>query len=158
MKISLLFLFIITGFQAQTISKQVIGPTGVNFENITNKISYTLGELMIGGLTDEGGNYHLGSGYYPSLNLSTLSTDNVPELRVQIKVFPNPVSKAIFITHPIEEFFEVWITDVRGKQILKTIQQKERPINIQFLDAGIYFITVTSKESKLTNTYKIIKR
>lgn len=46
MKISLLFLFIITGFQAQTISKQVIGPTGVNFENITNKISYTLGELM----------------------------------------------------------------------------------------------------------------
>ena len=153
----LLLLFFVAGLQAQTISKQVIGPGGATFENGNNKLSYTAGEVVVGAMTDEDGSVQLGNGYYPSLDLSTLNTES-PELQLQVKVYPNPVTEAIYITHPIEQFFEVRITDVSGKQILQTAYQKQQALSVQTLTSGTYFITVTTKDLKQTNTYKIIKQ
>mgnify|MGYP001324191684 FL=1 len=152
--------FLLLGFSSYsqpTISKQVIGPSGATFENGNNKLSYTAGEVVVGAMTDEDGSYQLGNGYYPSLDLSTLNTES-PELKLQVKVFPNPTKEVIYITHPTEQFFEVNITDVSGKQILQTGHQKQQPLNIQTLTSGTYFITVTTKDSKQTNTYKIIRQ
>ena len=142
---------------SQTISKQVIGPGGQTFENGNNKLSYSVGEVAVGAMTDEEGTYQLGNGYYPSLNLSTLTTET-SELQLQVKVFPNPTKEVIYITHPTEQFFEVRITDVSGRQILQTAHQKQQPLNVQTLTSGTYFITVTTRDSKQTNTYKIIKQ
>ena len=61
--------------QSQTIFKQVIGPGGQTFENGNNKLSYTVGEVAVGAMTDEDGTYQLGNGYYPSLDLTTLSIE-----------------------------------------------------------------------------------
>ncbi|MDA9875779.1 T9SS type A sorting domain-containing protein [Flavobacteriaceae bacterium] len=152
--------FLLLGFSSYaqpTISKQVIGPGGQTFENGNNKLSYTVGEVVVGAMTDEDGSYQLGNGYYPSLDLSTLNSDT-PELQLQVKVFPNPATEVIYITHPTEQLFEVAITDISGKQILQTLHQKERHLSVQTLTTGTYFITVTTKESKQTNTYKIIKK
>ena len=146
----------LTGF-TQTISKQVIGPAGATYENGNNKLSYTAGEVLVGAMTSEDGSIQLGNGYYPSLDLSTLNTQS-PELKLQLKVYPNPTTEAIFITHPTEQFFEVRITDVSGKQILQTAHQKQQPLNVQSLTSGTYFVTVTTRDSKQTNTYKIIKQ
>ena len=157
MRFLVLFLFFGAGLQAQTISKQVIGPSGATFENGNNNLSYTAGEVVVGAMTDEDGSYQLGNGYYPSLDLSTLNSES-PELQLQVKVYPNPVTEAIFITHPTEQFFEVRITDISGKQIRQTVHQKEQPLSVQSLTIGTYFITVTTKDSKQTNTYKIIKK
>ena len=121
--------FLLLGFSAYaqpTISKQVIGPSGATFENGNNKLSYTAGELAVGAMTSEDGSIQLGNGYYPSLDLSTLNTES-SELQLQVKVYPNPVTEAIFITHPTEQFFEVKITEVSGKQILQTGHQKQQP-------------------------------
>ena len=56
-------------FFSQSISKQVIGPGAQTFENSTNKLSYSVGEVAVGAFNDEEGSYQLGNGYYPSLNL-----------------------------------------------------------------------------------------
>ena len=64
----------------------------------------------------------------------------------------------IYITHPTEQFFEVKITDVSGKQILETAHQRQQSLSVETLTTGSYFITVTTKESKQTNTFKIIKQ
>ena len=146
----------LTGF-TQTISKQVIGPAGATYENGNNKLSYTAGEVLVGAMTSEDGSIQLGNGYYPSLDLSTLNTQS-PELKLQVKVYPNPVAEAIYITHPTEQFFEVRITDISGKQILQTAHQKQQPLSVQSLTSGTYFVTVTTRDSKQTNTYKIIKQ
>jgi len=146
----------LSGF-SQTISKQVIGPAGATYENDTNKLSYTAGEVLVGAMTSEDGSIQLGNGYYPSLDLSTLNTQS-PELKLQLKVYPNPTTEAIFITHPTEQFFEVRITDISGKQILQTAHQKQQPLNVQSLTSGTYFVTVTTRDLKQTNTYKIIKQ
>ena len=152
--------FLLLGFSSYsqpTISKQVIGPSGATFENGNNKLSYTAGEVVVGAMTSEDGSIQLGNGYYPSLDLSTLNTE-APELQLQVKVYPNPVTEAIFITHPTEQFFEVRITDVSGKQILQTTHQRQQALNVQSLTSGTYFVTVTTRDSKQTNTYKIIKQ
>ena len=145
----------LSGF-SQTISKQVIGPAGATYENGTNKLSYTAGEVLVGAMTSEDGSIQLGNGYYPSLDLSTLNTES-PELQLQVKVFPNPTKEVIYITHPTEQFFEVAITDISGKLIRQTAHQKQQPLIVQTLTTGTYFITVSTKDSKHTNTYKIIK-
>ena len=152
--------FLLLGFSSYaqpSISKQVIGPSGATFENGNNKLSYTAGEVVVGAMTDEDGSVQLGNGYYPSLNLSTLNTET-PELQLQVKVFPNPTKEVIYITHPTEQFFEVRITDISGKQILKTTHQRQQALSVQTLTTGTYFVTVTTKDSKQTNTYKIIKQ
>ena len=151
------FLFVgCLGF-SQTISKQVIGPGGQTFENGTYKLSYTTGEVTVGAMTSENSNIQLGNGYYPSLNLSTLNTES-PELQLQVKVFPNPTKDVIYITHPTEQFFEVRISDVSGKQVLQITHQKQQPLSVQTLSTGTHLVTVTTKDSKQTNTYKIIKQ
>ena len=142
---------------AQSISKQVIGSSGTTFENGTNKLSYTAGEVVVGAMTAENGSLYLGNGYYPSLTLETLTAET-PALQLEIKVFPNPVTEAVFITHPTKQFFEVRITDISGKQILKTTQQSRQPLSLQTLTTGTYFINVITRDSKQTNTYKIIKK
>jgi hypothetical protein len=155
-----ILVFLLLGFTAYsqpTISKQVIGPSGATYENGNNKLSYTAGEVVVGAMTDEDGSYQLGNGYYPSLDLSTLNTES-PELQLQVKVFPNPATEVIYVNHPTEQFFEVAITDVSGKQILQTGHQKEQPLSVQTLTTGTYFVTVTTRDSKQTNTYKIIKK
>jgi len=151
-----IFLVSLSG-NSQTISKQVIGPSGATFDNGTNKLSYTAGEVVVGAMTAEDGTYQLGNGYYPSLDLSTLTTETA-ELQLQVKVFPNPTKEFIYITHPTEQYFEIRITDISGKQILQTPHQKQQPLNLQTLTTGTYFVTVTTKGSKQTNTYKIIKK
>jgi hypothetical protein len=153
----LIFMLLSLSSYSQSISKQVIGPAGATFENGNNKLSYTAGEVVVGAMTDEDGSYQLGNGYYPSLDLSTLNTES-PELKLQVKVFPNPTTEAIYITHPTEQFFEVRIADISGKQILQIAHQKQQPLSVQTLTTGTYFIKVTTKESKQTNTYKIIKQ
>ena len=142
---------------AQSVSKQVIGPSGTTFENGTDKLSYTTGEVVVGAMTAEDGSLYLGNGYYPSLTLETLTAET-PALQLEIKVFPNPVNEAVFITHPTKQFFEVRITDISGKQILKTTQQSRQPLSLQTLTTGTYFINVITRDSKQTNTYKIIKK
>ena len=139
--------FLLLGFSAYaqpTISKQVIGPSGATFENGNNKLSYTAGELAVGAMTSEDGSIQLGNGYYPSLDLSTLNTES-SELQLQVKVYPNPVTEAIFITHPTEQFFEVKITEVSGKQILQTGHQKQQPLSVQTLTTSISYCGLVIK-------------
>ena len=153
--ITILFYLSLFCSYGQTISKQVIGPGGITFENDNYKFSYTIGEVVVGAMTDEDNTYQLGNGYYPSLSLSTLSTETLELL--QVKVFPNPTKDVIFITHPTEQFFEVDITDINGKHILQTAQQNQQSLSLLNLSKGIYFLIVRIKDLNQTNTYKIIK-
>jgi hypothetical protein len=145
----------LSGF-SQTVSKQVISPLGGTAFSDTHKLSYTTGEVVVGAMTSEDGSIQLGNGYYPSLDLSTLNTESA-ELQLQVKVFPNPTTETIFITHPISNSFKVFISDLTGKVLLQKQVGKKQPINIEKYPTGTYLINVTTEDKK-TNTYKIIKQ
>jgi hypothetical protein len=109
-----LMLLVSSSFFAQTISKQVIGTAGKTQTNSNLKISWTTGEPVVGLMT-AGGN-QLGNGYYPAMDIQALSIDDVA-LNVEIKVYPNPTSQSLYVSHPEYNSFSVQIVDMNGKQI-----------------------------------------
>ena len=155
--IILLSLFILTiSIKAQTISKQVISSLGNNLVNNSNKLSYNIGEVIVGPSYAEDGSILLASGYYPSLSLETLSIE-IPNTAIKFNIYPNPVNELLYISHPTENNFYIYISDITGKKIFKGEVQKQNPVNISQYPKGIYLLTVITGEIKKTNTYKIIK-
>ena len=156
-KLLLLSALLIFGFvSAQSISKQVIAPSGSTISNGDNQLSYSAGEVVVGGMTAEDGSVQLGNGYYPSLDLQALSIES-QTTNLLVKVYPNPTKEVIFITHPNNITFKVFISDLTGKVLLQKEVGKQEPINIERYPNGTYLINVITEHTK-TNSYKIIKQ
>ena len=155
MKYLVIGLFVATMGYSQSISKQVIGAAGKTQTNSNLKVSYTVGELVVGIMT-AGGN-QLGNGYYLALNLQALSVeDNV--LDVQLKVYPNPTSQLLYVTHPEMNSFGITIVDFNGKQLYKGTINKDEPLDVSNYTQGMYMVTVENTTTNKKNTYKIIKK
>jgi hypothetical protein len=154
MKQLIFILLVSTTCFSQTISKQVIGTAGKTQTNSNLKISWTTGEPVVGLMT-AGGN-QLGNGYYPAMDIQALSIDDVA-LNVEIKVYPNPTSQSLYVSHPDLTSFQIQIVDINGKQVYVGTIEKEVPLDVSSYTQGMYLITVENKESNKKNTYKIIK-
>ncbi len=139
---------------SQTVSRQVIGAAGTTQTNSNLKVSWTAGEPVIGLMTS-GGN-QLGNGYYPAMDLQALELED-STLDVKIKVFPNPTSELLYVSHPEMDSFTVEIADVNGKQLFTGTVTKDMPLNLSSYLQGMYLITVINKVTHKKNTYKIIK-
>ena len=154
-QITLLLLLIFQVALAQSISKQVIGAAGKTQSNSNLKVSYTVGEPVVGLMT-AGGN-QLGNGYYPAMNLQALSVeDNV--LDVQLKVYPNPTSQSLYVSHPEINSFGITIVDLNGKLLYKGSINKDEPLDVSNYTQGMYLVIIENKASNKKNTYKIIKK
>lgn len=140
---------------SQSISKQVIGTSGKTLTNNNLKLSYTVGEPVVGLMT-AGGN-QLGNGYYPAMDLQALSVeDNV--LDVQLKVYPNPTSQSLYVSHPELNSFGITIVDLNGKQLYQGTIIKEEPLDVSNYTQGMYLVTIENTTTNKKNTYKIIKK
>jgi len=154
MKNIILILLITTFSYSQTISKQVVSAAGKTQSNSNLEITWTLGEPIVGLMTN-GGN-QLGNGYHPSLNLQALSMEE-NNLDLQIKVYPNPTTQLLYVSHPELNSFGVQIVDLNGKQIYSGTISKDQPLDVSNYSQGIYMVTIENKENTKKNTYKIIK-
>ena len=154
--IILSLLLSLTAF-SQSISKQVIGTVGATYTSDNAIINFSAGEPIVGLMTAEDGSIQLGNGYFPSLDMETLNTE-VQELNLDIKLYPNPVTETLFITHPEYNDFKVSITSMTGQLIYSGIQQKDHGFNMNSYPPGIYLVTISPENSERSNTYKIIKK
>ena len=144
----------LSGF-SQSISKQVIGTAGKTQTNSNLKVSWTAGEPVVGLMT-AGGN-QLGNGYYPAMDLQALNVED-NTLDVKIKVYPNPTSQLLYVSHPELNSFSIQITDLNGKAIYSGVINKETPLDVSNYTQGMYLVTISSKETNKKNTYKVIKK
>jgi hypothetical protein len=152
----LFLLFFATTFgYSQTISKQVIGTAGKTQINSNLKVSWTAGEPVVGLMT--AGGKQLGNGYYPAMNLQVLSIED-NAIEVQIKVYPNPTSQMLYVSHPELNSFLIQISDLNGKQVYSGTISKEQPLDVFNYSQGMYMVTIENKETNKKNTYKIIKK
>lgn len=155
MKYLVIVLLVTTLGYSQTISKQVIGTAGKTQSNGNRTVSWTAGEPVVGLMT-AGGN-QLGNGYYPALNLQALNVeDNV--LDVQLRVYPNPTSQSLYVTHFEMSSFGITIVDLNGKQLYSGTINKEEPMDISNYTQGMYMVTIENTDTNKKNTYKIIKK
>jgi hypothetical protein len=155
-KIFLVFLVMVFYNTAlsQSISKQVVGTSGNTLSNSNLKVSWTIGEPVVGLMT--AGGKQLGNGYHPSFNVQALSVEE-SLLDVQVKVYPNPTSEMLYVSHPALNSFFIQISDLNGKLTYSNTINKEEPLDISNYSKGIYLVTIENKETNKKNTYKIIK-
>ena len=155
MKNLVIILLVTTTCFSQTVSKQVIGTAGKTQSNSNLKVSWTTGEPVVGLMT-AGGN-QLGNGYYPALNLQALSVED-NTMDVQLRVYPNPTSKSLYVSHPELNSFGITIVDLNGKQLYQGTINKEEPLDVSNYTLGMYMVTVENSATNKKNTYKIIKK
>ena len=140
---------------SQSISKQVIGSAGKTQSNPNLKVSWTVGEPIVGLMT--AGGHQLSNGYYPAMNIKTLKVED-KSLDLQVKVYPNPTSQLLSVSHPELNSFAIQITDLNGKQMYLGTIGKDHPLDVSHYTQGMYLVTIENKETKTKNTYKIIKK
>ncbi|WP_397446936.1 T9SS type A sorting domain-containing protein [Polaribacter sp. R77954] len=127
---------------------------GYNISNASYKLSANLGEVTVGNMAAENGDFQLSNGYYLSLDLKTLDIDKY-SLNNFI-VYPNPVKDIFYVSNSTETYFDVYLSDPIGKILFKARIQNKDPINISNYPKGVYLLKITTGQKK-TNTYKIIK-
>ena len=155
MKYLVIVLLVTTIGYSQTISKQVIGAAGKTQSNSNLKVSWTAGEPVVGLMT--AGNNQLGNGYYPALNLQALSVED-NTMDVQLKVYPNPTSQSLYVSHPEMNSFRITIVDLNGKQLYSGTINKDEPLDVSNYTQGMYMVTIENATTNKKNTYKIIKK
>lgn len=81
---------------------------------------------------------------------ATASIDN-ENLLLNVSVFPNPVNNKFVIKIKEIENAQIIIYDVNGKKLLnKKIKTNEEEINISKFNNGVYILSITSNNKKLT--------
>ena len=94
---------------------------------------------------------------YKTISAAVLDT-NDNTLDTQIKVYPNPTSQLLYVSHPVQNSFSISITDLNGKQIHSGIITTASPLDIANYPQGMYIVTISSTETSTKNSYKIIKK
>jgi hypothetical protein len=77
---------------------------------------------------------------------------------VQLKVYPNPTSQSLFVSHSDYNSFGITIVDLNGKQLYSGTINKEEPLDVSGYMQGMYMVTVENTTTNKKNTYKILKK
>lgn len=91
------------------------------------------------------------------ITTSTLST-NENDLSTQIKIYPNPASKKVFIQGIKDKNTTVDINNTEGRKVLEKAKiESDNSLNISGIPAGVYFIHLTTDNQKSYSKKLIIK-
>lgn len=139
---------------AQQISKSVIGVAGGNFVSDSYSVSYNVGENVVGTMTSD--SIQLGNGYFPSLDLSALSVQDI-SLNENISLFPNPTTNTLNVINEKSFKLEISISDLNGKNLLNYNSNSNLQIDVSGIDNARYIIAIKNLNTNLINSYQFIK-
>ena len=134
---------IITGFYETPVSgnQHTVNDT---FNNVDPVYVFKVGKAAVGALQ-----------HFAVANL-VLATDEAKQNLDIFKFYPNPVKNTLYVETPKDvRNFTIEITDITGKLILKSENQKE--INISGIDSGNYIGTVSCNGEKISKKLIIEK-
>ena len=155
---SSLFLLFLYGFLIPKVHSQnaVVGAGG-NATGNGGKVSYSIGQSTY--TFASGTNGFVSQGIQQPFEISTLGNDNFPNIVLEMSVFPNPTIGNVTLKIAIldSEVTSYQLFDVTGKHIIsEQISKTTTEINMNNLNAAIYFLNVTNQNATI-KTFKIIK-
>lgn len=84
---------------------------------------------------------------------ASLSIEHVAD--VQVTVYPNPTTDALYLDLPQETIEEVMVYNMLGQRVLKP--QTSQSIDVSMLKPGVYLLKLKDQEQRI-RTHKFIKR
>ena len=92
-----------------------------------------------------------------TINVGDLGTEE-NTIDLKIKVYPNPTSQLLYVSHPEQKNFSIRITDLSGKQMYSGTITTAIPLDIAKYPQGMYLVSIGNAATKKKSTYKIIKK
>lgn len=138
---------------AQSISKSVIGSSGTMLSTDNLRLSFTVGEPVVGIMT--GTSNQLGNGFLSSLDLSVLS---IPEKEAEslMEIYPNPASDFFICRQKDSHPMLIRARDTEGKLVLdERIDSSDRNA-VKYWKQGLYILELTDLTTHKLSSYKIM--
>ncbi len=155
--LTLVLLTTISMVSAQSIDRQVFTTAGNTVSNANHKITFTIGEPLIGTIQNS---TVISQGFLAAVSSSTTLAIDEQLLNTAIKVYPNPVTEKLSIDlNNVSGDAKVMIYSSTG-QLLKTekLNTQNNSINISHLQNGLYLVNLHFSDYKTIKTFKIIKQ
>ncbi|MGB3344695.1 MAG: T9SS type A sorting domain-containing protein [Aequorivita sp.] len=86
---------------------------------------------------------------YFSNQLLSVSENSLSDLIV----FPNPTQEKLILQSAANDLDAVYITDINGRVVISIKKLVSKEVDVSNLKSGMYFITITSSEGKITKKF-----
>ncbi|WP_298309663.1 T9SS type A sorting domain-containing protein [uncultured Aquimarina sp.] len=154
----MLLCFAITS-QSQSIDTSAISNSGGSNSNTSHSITFTIGETIIGTITNS---ESIDQGFWSGIaSLNVLSTEEFQFSNSAISIYPNPVLDFFTIRIPDINSYTISLFNLNGQEI---IHQKintslvDNRIDISSLSQGVYLLKLSIPTTNENKTFKIIKK
>lgn len=131
--------------------------SGATATGTTGSATYTVGQAFF--VTYSGTTGAVSQGVQQAIEISTLSTTEIPQIQLTAVVYPNPTIHNVMLSIKEYDFTEMQfaLVDISGKIITQgNITQSETQIEMNQLACAYYFLKITKNNQDL-KTFKIIK-
>lgn len=142
---------------AQSITSQVIVPSGNNFSNDQVSLSFSVGQSIAGMITNGA---VLEQGFQVDLSSTQPVVTGIEEGDTEITVFPNPAEQSIQVKiSSAKHTFHFRLFDASGKEIQEktNINEPVSEFDMHELKPAVYFLTIREPQGK-TRTISIVKK
>jgi hypothetical protein len=147
-KIILLLLFI--GLKSFAQNNTIA--SGNSVSNSNGSISYSIGQIDYLNVNNQNGN--LNQGIQQPFEIFNITSLNSIE-GLNVSIFPNPTTSLINIESKYQNL-SIKISDISGEILEQKNNFSDKIISFENYSQGIYILTITNKDNKISN-YKIIK-
>ncbi len=151
-----ILVFTVSFLGAQSLDKVVLGSAGEPIENTEVKVNFTIGEPIVGLVT----NYEtIDQGFWASSGILVIPL-TVSEQTIDIVVYPNPVVEELTIYAGENKVLGMQLFAVNAKRVLVQkvdAPQLEHKIDMSYLTRGVYILQLFLEGNKELQEFKIIK-
>ena len=162
--ILLLFSLSVLCVAGQSISSYVIASAGESAEAGGININWTLGEIAIETLKDDGETIILTQGFQQGyFEITSIDGPKPLSNTFNLNIYPNPASEYIWVNLESDEIKDaiVELYDLKGRLVYNNkfdITEGPNRINLQELNASQYVLRVVDTAGNVLQTFKLIKR
>lgn len=157
-KKTILIALFLASFSFTAAAQQSVTVSGNNAIGTGGSSSYTVGQVVY--TTNSGTTGKLTQGVQQPYEITTLGTDELPELSLQFSAYPNPTSDVLILS--VENYntatLRYQLFDLTGKVITSNKLTGSRTnLDMNNYEAAIYFLKITENNKEI-KTFKIIKK
>ena len=166
-KYSLFFLFSLSSFigSAQDFSycRAVVSSAGASAERNNRQYDYTIGEAVIGTLTNNAGTKQLTQGFQQPDDCSTVSLSNQENTALEALIYPNPTSGFLHLQLEGSKNFtdlSYQVFDINGRAMLKGEMSvlDFAEIDCTAFAEGTYFLVFQNKTGQRLGSLAFVKQ
>lgn len=138
-------------------AQQSVNASGGKGTGTGGSFSFSIGQIDY--VAAVGTNGSVSEGVQQPFEIFVLGTDEIPDIKLALSVYPNPTTDLLFIKNEDSNLeFNYQLFDVTGKLLSSSAKMEQvNQIDMALFKTGTYILLIQT-ESNVTKSFKIIKK